>query len=212
MARGYMVINPCAAIKLKKIPPRTRVLSDAELRAVWTATSQPYAFNYIVRLCILLGQRRGEIGLLRAEYIDWESRTITLPPEIVKNGRKHTFPFGETAADILRKLPSEGYLFPSTKSGSLVFNGWLYCKRELDLACPLPHWTLHDLRRTFATNMAALRVAPHVTERLLNHSSGIISGIAAIYNRFQYMDEMREAVQAWENRLKQIIASVQLAA
>jgi integrase len=208
--RGYMIFNPCAAIKFKKIPPRTRVLSDNELKAIWSATPDNYAFHHIVRLCVLLGQRRGEIGLLRAEYIDWKARTITLPPEIVKNRRRHSFPFGELAAEILRKLPEEGYLFPSTKADSQVFCGWLYCKRELDKRCPISHWTLHDLRRTFATNLAKLGVAPHVTERLLNHSSGVISGIAAVYNTYSYQKEMRAAVFRWEKQIREIVADGRL--
>jgi integrase len=67
-------------------------------------------------------------------------------------------------------------------------------------------WTLHDLRRTFATNLAALDAAPHVVERLLNHASGTISGVAAIYNRFQYAAQMRDAIEMWEKHLKKLLA------
>jgi integrase len=80
---------------------------------------------------------------------------------------------------------------------------WAKGKRELDAkyAGQVAPYTLHDLRRTFATNLAALGTPPHITERLLNHVSGTISGVAEIYNRYAYMDEMRVAVRAWEKRL-----------
>jgi integrase len=76
----------------------------------------------------------------------------------------------------------------------------------------VPEWTLHDLRRTFATNLAGLDVPPHVVERLLNHASGTISGVAAIYNRFSYADEMRDAMKRWEERLTALLAAHALAA
>ncbi|MDP6819817.1 MAG: integrase, partial [Alphaproteobacteria bacterium] len=77
---------------------------------------------------------------------------------------------------------------------------------RLDKRCCVEGWTLHDLRRTFSTNLASLAIHPHVVERLLNHSSGTISGIAAIYNRFDYMDEMRAALSQWEDKLEQLLA------
>ena len=86
------------------------------------------------------------------------------------------------------------------------FAGWNRPKVALDKQCKIPPWTLHDLRRTFATNLAALGTPIHVTEKLLNHISGTVSGVAAIYNRHAYMDEMRAAIDAWEKRLSVIIA------
>jgi integrase len=62
---------------------------------------------------------------------------------------------------------------------------------------PVPPWTIHDLRRTAATGMARLRIAPHVVDKILNHVSGSISGVAAVYNRFEYGDERRAALEAW---------------
>ncbi len=76
------------------------------------------------------------------------------------------------------------------------------CKAALDLKLKgVEPWTLHDLRRTFSRNLAALGVAPHVTEKLLNHATGTIQGVAAINNRYRFMEEMREAVKLWEERL-----------
>jgi len=87
-----------------------------------------------------------------------------------------------------------------------VYYSWAKDKCSFDQLCHVAHWTLHDLRRTFSTNLAGLQTPPHVLERILNHSSGTISGIAAIYNRFRYMDEMRQAIGVWEAKLASLIS------
>jgi hypothetical protein len=87
------------------------------------------------------------------------------------------------------------------------FAGWSKAKPYFDRECPVPHWALHDLRRTCATNLAALGIPVHVTEKLLNHVSGTTSGIVAVYQRHTYLDEMREAIEAWEARLLSVVKS-----
>jgi len=76
----------------------------------------------------------------------------------------------------------------------------------IDRLSGVTNWTLHDLRRTFATRLAEMGTPPHVIERLLNHVTGQISGVAAIYNRASYQDEMRAALAKWEERLSVILA------
>ena len=71
----------------------------------------------------------------------------------------------------------------------------------------IEHFTIHDLRRTAATEMAELQIAPHITEKVLNHTSGKISGVAAIYNRFEYVDERRRALDAWSRHVEAMIGS-----
>ena len=106
--------------------------------------------------------------------------------------------------------PLSDYLFPASRDHvrgkpTTIFNGWQKAKILLDNKCGVANWTLHDLRRTFSSNMAALRVPPHVTEKLLSHSSGIASGVAATYNRYQYLPEMRDAVSGWNDRLATLL-------
>ena len=129
---------------------------------------------------------------------------------MTKNGREHTFPIGPSCLSLLNGLlpTKQGYLFPArTSSPSAThFNGWSKSKAALDKLSGVKGYVLHDLRRTFASNLAALGVAPHVVEKLLNHASGQISGVAAIYNRYSFMPEMRDAVAKWETKLKTIIA------
>ena len=125
----------------------------------------------------------------------------------MKNRRTYAFPLGALAQSLLSP-PTEfqsKFIFPARGKTSSCFNGWSKSKRQFDNSSGITDWTLHDLRRTFATNLAQLGVAPHVIERLLNHVTGTISGVAAICNRAKYFDEMALAVQQWESRLVEIL-------
>ena len=205
--RGLIEASPIA---LMDAPPaaasRERVLTDQELVALYQqALAIGYAGGRITQLLILTGQRRGEIGALRSEYMDSEARTITLPGGLTKNGRVHTFPYGDMTAGILEKRPNNGFLFPARGSeGTKSYCGWSKLKASLDPS--VANWTFHDLRRTFATKLAELGVAPHVIERLLNHVSGTVSGVVAIYNRHAYLSEMRNAVLKWEQHLDSLLS------
>lgn len=191
-----------------KARSRERVLTDAELREVLQkARDQGFPFGYVLELLILTGQRRSEIGSLEWNWIDDEKRTITLPASVTKNKREHTFPYGQMVADVLEKIDRKGrFLFPGSKDTDLPITGWSNFKAAFDKDCNVTSWTLHDLRRTFATNLAALGVRLEVTEKLLNHVSGSFGGIVGVYQRHGYMDEMRAALDAWEGRLSQIIS------
>ena len=208
--RGLVVGSPIALMDAPTSPgSRDRVLTDAELVAVFrTAEEQHFNGGKIVQLLILTGQRRGEIGALKSEWIDRKAKTITFPSEITKNGRTHILPYGEIVAGIVDGLPPQGFLFPARGTDAeRSYNGWSKLKKSIDPE--IPHWTLHDLRRTFATNLAALAVPPHIIERLLNHSTGTISGVAAIYNRFSYLPEMCDAMQKWEAKLKILLSNTE---
>ena len=143
-------------------------------------------------------QRRGEIGALQWSWI--KEDTITLPGSITKNKRTHTFPLGSLAKSIVEAIPETGpYLFPAARSHirgkhTTHFNGWAKAKPLFNRGLEIEPFTLHDLRRTFSSHLAALGVPLHVTEKLLNHSSGSLSGVAAIYNRHTYLPEMWLAI------------------
>jgi integrase len=166
----------------------------------------PRTFAAIVQLLVLTGQRRGEIAALRADYIS--NDLCTLPATLTKNKREHAFPIGTAASSILSTPlagSSNGLLFPARGQPSRPFNGWSKSKVALDKLSGVSDWTLHDLRRTFATRLAELGVAPHVIERLLNHVTGTVSGVAAVYNRASYIAEMRAAIELWERYLEEKI-------
>ncbi len=188
---------------------RERVLSDGELAIVYRkAVSARFMGGLIVQLLILTGQRRGEISALRAEYIDKDARTITFPGSLTKNGRTHTIPYGDMIAAAFEQGESKGYVFPARGTeGDRPYSGW--SKLKTYLKADVAAWTLHDLRRTFATKLAALEVAPHVIERILNHVSGTISGVSAVYNRHSYLPEMRDAMQRYETWLQALLSTTE---
>jgi integrase len=199
--RRYISENPAFGLSAHKSSTRARVLSNDELRLIWHAGEGTH--GTIVKLLILTGQRRGEIAALRTEFI--KADVCTLPAELCKNSREHSFPLPKSALSLLDLTNGAGLLFPARGSHGRPYNGWSKSKSELDQRSGVTDWTLHDIRRTYASNLASLGVAPHIIERLLNHVSGTISGVAAIYNRYQFMPEMREAIGKWETHLTALL-------
>ncbi len=198
--------NPADRLqKPKRLPSRERVLDERELLQVFSrASEEGWPYGAIVALCILTGQRRGEIAMLEWKWIDLDEQTITWPGAHVKNGRTHTVPFGDLTKALLEALPQfDQYVFPGSTESSKTFNGWGKCKKRFDDQLEnVAHYTLHDLRRSFSTTHAKIGTPIHITEKLLNHVSGSFSGVAAIYNRYSYLDEMREAVINYETYLE----------
>ena len=195
---GLLETSPVPAMKFKTAS-RSRILSDNELQAVWHRAEEfGYPYGRIVQLLLLTGQRRGEIAGLRWDWI--KDDTIVVPQGFAKNKREHHIPIGPLTMQIIEKTPRlSSLLFPSRFSDEKTFSGWSKSKRNFDEPIDVPAYTLHDLRRTYSSNMARLGVPIHVTERLLNHTSGTVSGIAAVYNRYTYSDEMRDAVDLHED-------------
>lgn len=198
---------------------RDRVLSDDELRRVWSAAQAfPFPFGSIVLILILTGQRLGEISGLKWSWIDERKMTISLRSEITKNSTRHTVPYGAMVQAILDRTPRMAeFLFPSL-DGTAAYVGHNKAKGKLYDACnaslrqdtrdetaDMDHWTLHDLRRTFSTIHARIGTAPHVTEALLNHKTGTRSPIQRVYDRHTYLPEMRAALKNYEAHLASII-------
>lgn len=109
--------------------------------------------------------------------------------------------------DALPRVPGTPYVFPARGYADRPYSGYSKGKRELDARAGQHGWTLHDLRRTAATGMAKSGVPPHVVERLLNHVSGTFGGVAGVYNRFGYLDEMRDALMRWEHHVHDLTAA-----
>lgn len=204
--RGLIEQSPCVAMKSPGKPTsRDRVLSEAELGAVLeSARIQDWPFGPIVQLLALTAQRRGEVVGMRWDELDFDARLWTIPGTRTKNHRMHVVPLTDSAIAILEALPrlvQSEFVFPARGYTDRPYSGYSKGKRELDALADLHGWTLHDLRRTAATGMAKAGVAPHVVERILNHVSGTFGGVAGVYNRFQYVDEMRAALTKWERAL-----------
>ncbi len=198
--RGLIFDTPVPPLSFKS-QARSRILTDDELRVVWRRAEEfGYPFGRIMQLLILTGQRRGEIAALRYSWID--NNEITFPVGFTKNKREHVIPLGPMAMSLIEALPeSVDLLFPSRFSDETPFNGWSKAKRAFDKPLGIAPYTLHDLRRTYSSAMAKLGTPIHVTEKLLNHVSGTISGVAAVYNRHSYQGEMRAAALEYEQYL-----------
>jgi integrase len=214
VTEGLLDANPVqGTAKLDEGGSRERVLTQQELAELWSvldAEPNPQ-FADIVRLLILTGQRREEVGSLR--WSEVEGDRVILPPERTKNSRQHEVPLSRLAKTILARQPKRkgrDYIFGIGEAG---FSGWSDCKARLDEALlaarrkanrkakAMLDWRLHDLRRTAATGMAELGVAPHIIEAVLNHVSGHKAGVAGIYNRARYTAEMRDALERWADHV-----------
>lgn len=204
--RGVTEINLIASLK----PPtkevaRDRVLDDEELIACWCAADkEPYPFGAFAKLLILTGQRRGEVAGMRWSELDVEKATWTIPAKRAKNATQHVVPLAPTALATLQSVPrflNSDFVFTTT--GRTPISGFGRLKDRLDEASGADGWRLHDIRRTVATNMAMLGIAPHVIEAVLNHKTGIVSGVAATYNRHAYQAEKRVALEGWAGRVEE---------
>jgi integrase len=207
IGEGIAEVNPVVGTnKASKNASRERVLSDAELVAIWNA-SPGSDFGRIVKLLMLTGQRRDEIAdLRRAEIVD---SVLALPAERTKNSRPHDVPLSPQALAVLDDHPERAgreYIFGDGEGG---FSGFSKAKERLDEASGVIDWTLHDLRRTMATRMADLGVQPHVIEAILNHLSGHKAGVAGVYNRSTYAAEKRAALDLWGTHVQMLLARLE---
>ncbi len=206
IGEGLCEVNPVSGTnKASDDKPRERLLSDAELAAIWKAAPES-DYGRIVRLLMLTAQRREEIGSLSWSEIDREAALITLSGERTKNHRPHEVPLSTMALAVLDAVWEREGRALVFGGGSGGYSGWSSSKQALDESAKVTDWTLHDLRRTAATRMADLGVAPHVIEAILNHISGQKAGVAGIYNRSTYSAEKRAALELWAGHLQTVIA------
>jgi integrase len=213
LSRGVIEASPVAGVKAPGAEMvRERVLSEDELREVWRAAdATPYPFGPFFKLLILTAQRRDEVAGMRWSEIDGARALWTIPGERVKNGRAHQVPLTAPAIDILGSIPRvDGSDLVFTSNGQTAISGFSKAKLRLNNASGVglterDEWRVHDIRRSVTTFMAEMGIAPHVVDKLLNHVSGSIRGVAAVYNRYGYTDERRRALDAWARRLATII-------
>ena len=215
--REIIGVSPCSGIK----PPsparnRDRVLTDNELRLVWDAcVNIGWPFGPLLQLLILTGQRRNEVGGMTWPELDMTLKLWQLPKGRVKNDKGHTVPLSKPALDIVETLPrvvsKADFVFSTT--GLSAVSGFTNAKERLDrivaagAGTDIPDWTIHDLRRTLASGCARLGVAPQVVEAILNHKSGTIRGVAAVYNRYDHFAEKRAALDLWGRHVEALVGN-----
>jgi integrase len=202
--------SPCSGVKRPSVErARDRVLTDDELRDVWLAADQlGDQYGALIKLLILLGQRRSEVAGMRWSELDFSKEALwTLPGNRTKNGQLHTIPLTKPVLDVIAGLPRIGDEFVITATGAGPWRGYVTGKVKLAELLPpdMRHWTLHDLRRTAASGMARLGVALPVIEKVLNHSSGSFAGVVGIYQRHDYAAEQREALEIWARHVLALV-------
>jgi integrase len=206
--RGLAESNPALGIRRPgQERSRDRVLSDAELAAIWHAAgTMGWPWSGLISLLILTGLRRDEVADLSWSEIDLERRILVLPAARTKSGRPQTTALNALAVETIEALPRLGdrWVFPA-RSGRPI-SGFSQGKARLDALSGVTGWRLHDLRRSAASGMAKLGVTPQALARVLNHSARAgLPGVLSIYNRHSYDSEARAALDAWGRELARII-------
>jgi integrase len=209
ISEGLADSNPVVGTGRRPEKSRARVLDSGELRAIWAATGDSTDFSAIVRLLILTGARANEIAALRwSEVADGR---IVLPASRTKNAHPHVIPLADSARAILEARPRRAdrdFIFGRREGRP--FTGWSMCKGLLDArikanGATVANWVPHDLRRSTATRMAEIGVAPHIIEAVLNHVSGHKAGVAGVYNRATYEPEKRTALALWADHVLAVV-------
>jgi integrase len=186
---------------------RERVLNDSELaNVIRAARKMNGVYGSIVEFLALTGQRREEVAQATWDEFDFQQSTWTLPKERTKNGKSHGVHLTKSSIALLQGMPKiSAYAFSTP--ASKPYRDFSAAKRELDAISGVVNWRLHDLRRTCVSGMARLGVAPHVADKILNHQAGTISGVAAVYQRHDFLSERKEALERWAAHVIQIAST-----
>jgi integrase len=200
--------SPVADLKPpSKNVERDRALSDDEIVAVWSGCDKiGWPYGPLFKLLLLTAQRRNEVG--RMEWSEIDDKDIwTIPGKRAKNGKPHIVHLSRLAVEIIASVPRiNGSKYVFTTAGETPVNGWSASKSSLDKHVAVEEaWTLHDLRRTAASGMAQLGIAPQVVDKVLNHTAGTIKGVARIYNRYEYGDERKASLEAWSRHVESLL-------
>jgi integrase len=221
--------------KIVKETARDRVLADDEIRLFWAGCDRlDWPFGQMFKLLLLTAQRRDEVGGMEWSEIALDKDLWTIPRDRAKNDRAHEVYLSPLAVKIINELPkilrpqsddgaSEASPYVLTTIGVRPVSGFSKAKTRLDEhmlqllraefekagtdpeKAKIEGWILHDLRRTAATGMARLNIAPHVVDRILNHVSGTIHGVAAVYNRHAYLEERKAALEEWGRYVESLV-------
>jgi integrase len=199
--------SPCELIRVSKLvgklSTRKHVLDDEDIRRVWSGASE-YPFGPFTKMLLLTGQRRNEVAKMRWSEIDIKKKLWTIPAERMKGDQAHLVPLSDKAIELLEGLPrfKGDYVFTTT-GGERPISGFAKAKRALDKkASGAAKWIFHDLRRTVRTRLSELRVPDVVAELVIGHKK---LGLHAVYDQHAYLNEKRDALDAWAKRLQLIL-------
>ena len=198
--RKYLKASPLLGLDVPKpARSRERVLSEDELRAVWIAAGNMGTYGKIVRLLILTGRRKSAIALMIGEWVNRDEQTVLWPSLSTEQKQPQLIPIGRMTLEIIPR--GQGLLFPGRKKGRPI-GDWRKKLIALTKGAGVKPFVLHDLRRTCTTMWAEMRIDRDVREFLVGHH---VPGSKGVYDRWDRIPEMREAVVLWEERLAEII-------
>ena len=196
VARGDLDHNPIDGMKGPPISkPRTRVLSDDEIRALWRALDEfRPEVTRVIKLCLVTAQRVGEVSGMTSGELDLNRKVWNIPGTRTKNGHPHCVPLSTMALDIIDQ--ADGTTIDQAQVSSIIHYNQF----------GLPRWTAHDLRRTTLTGMAKLGIAPIVIGHVANHRTTTKAGVTlGVYVTYDFEDEKRDALSRWASRLQTIV-------
>lgn len=203
--RQLLAVSPAAGIRKPTVErSRERVLTDDETGKLWRAwTAMGHPYGTLGKLLLLTGQRRSEVAGMRWADIDEEKAVWTLPAHGTKARRSHEVPLSSLVIALLRHAPRLGaYVLADWGGPERPPTAFSQAKVDMDALSGVTGWTLHDLRRTAGTGMAKLGVPVFVIGRVLNHAE---SGVTRIYARASYLEEKRQALEAWAQKVAAIV-------
>lgn len=232
LAQDRIDRSPAAGVEAPSVEvSRDRVLTNDELATIWAGCDKlSTAHGAVIKVMMLTGGRRNEVGGLRRSELSDDGLTWNLPSARSKNSRPHIVSLSGLAQEVIESVPQiEGGDLVFSLDGARAINGWSKLKARLDRAIgearaeaageekydagkhAIPGWTFHDLRRTLVTGMIeVLGIAPHVVEAVVNHLSGQSrAGVAGIYNRAVLLPQRREALEAWAKHIHAIVSGVE---
>ena len=208
--RDILDQSPVEAIKLpSKENDRDRVLNLGEIKSFWISCDKMgYPWGPVFQLLLLTGARLKEVSQASWSEISISDRTLDLPGSRTKNERAHQIQLSVQTLKILLSLPKiEGQDFLFSTNGKTPVSGFPKVKKRLDILCGVANWRFHDLRRSFATHSSEkLSVSPVIVDKILNHRTGQVRGVTAVYQRGEYLAERREALQKWGDYIERLVA------
>jgi integrase len=208
--RDILDQSPVEAIKLpSKENDRDRVLNLGEIKSFWISCDKMgYPWGPVFQLLLLTGARLKEVSQASWSEISISDRTLDLPGSRTKNERAHQIQLSVQTLKILLSLPKvEGQDFLFSTNGKTPVSGFSKVKKRLDMLCGVTNWRFHDLRRSFATHSSEkLSVSPVIVDKILNHRTGQVRGVTAVYQRGEYLAERREALQKWGDYIERLVA------
>jgi integrase len=183
---------------------RERILTNDELRRVWSASGEMgYPYGPLFRLLILTGQREREVADMSWGEIDFDKRLWTVPAARMKGGRAHEVPLSPAAVALLESLPRfPGDFVFTTTGGAKPVNGFSKAKARTDKLSGVTGWKIHDLRRTMRTHLSSLPVQDMVRELVIAHAK---PGLHRVYDKHAYLEEKRHCLDLWAIRLRGIV-------